>query len=1387
MRPFTIVSGRQRWLESATLIRRGNLCACCSDMKSREIPAAMRNASSFSLRKDDSKPKLEDGQSDTSSSGTEKRANWNSKSDVVGMTKARKLDLNPKRKLRFQKLIESKPPPPPLKLSTAGKGTPFDDVLEMKWYLNYVGESEYTLRRCAAYGLQARDVRIYMPKFLDALMDDELPYLRRNTVLLALKRNISMDSYVIPGFFRYAADHMPSIPQPLASFIEVCDVTNLETFYPGIAAASNEQKKAEGWKYILHVDTVGLMRGIVKMLVRMLSSQNAIFVASHSRTAAYAARYAKRLLDAARVHGDDSQPHLYLWTEEKIEHFGGEYAPIDRTLYRNAVIFTTVDMVGHMTKLHRQRLYDLEQGPTESFDPWFDVVALDDFDLAADPADGWKMSSALMSIPGKEVHVYCDENVAKIVQSTLDHFGAKSERKVGFRPRELVPTLLASSPTKRLKPGDCIIMFSRAKPRQIAGEIFKLKEQIERQTSFTCAVVYPGLPAGVQSSEIRQFNKQKRQILILHPDCVGIHGEVTVRRVIFSSFIETRGREFFEEATSEWLNPQRINGENKSEPLPAPTVKQVVPSEFTMVTSADQRKTHKTSRALRTRAVQGVLWKLRRTSLRLLGYFRGRKSTRRLIAVMNNEEIDIVKRIAEMSPPPSASLHWLPSIEHFQVISQYIPDRDVEQILMYMRIMSNDHVISSLRLLQMPHKHKVLDGVVLTPQLQRSYSENIKLQFSVLERYIMMRAPGIWTIEAAHPLSKLFSKIVEAILLYGSVGASWNSALSSRTGLNVEVLDNSETRLSLLYAAMKSYAWMSAFLPQVFPDFMSAYEKMSMIRKSFRAHLSNSGTRGETVARLSEDPTVPAINKFINEKANIVQNKEMERISKELGIQGAKLARDDDTDVFKGFAEQARRGTPSQSNSSSVNLDMDAISRLIRAGGKKKPTLAARMAVISKEQATKVNAWIQQLAQMGQSFRGKVESFKAEHEKFLQGQTDVDDDLANIFDDKAIKRDLKEDMRDLTRLAQSSVKLGDDEDDSISSALDEALSAGMQLIAKSEFKTPVPAVTEIPKVETAVDSLPVEGRLFDHVDIEVRSLNNRDLFETPVTEVPDQETRDELLEEDEVVEDRGTRSVQEIITDALEFVRPGDGGSLLKEAVEVKNEVREGAIEYAEIEDYEDDFEEEQNDTDTDDETLLDAVLSGLGFDSATERAKIAMSIADMTLGTTTPRTQPYVTWKDIAHTFLGSSANVRQNIPLTVATVQLYSESVDQVMKGKVAPIDLNAHMTDLKVASKRVMEGGKQITSVKDLLDIIAEDHLFRATHSARSFFGRQGRMDDFVVLERQSAQGQIDNDIPSLMDVLRSEQKGQRANLLLPMSWRMQVAIPSQSQQEYSEISE
>ena len=69
---------------------------------------------------------------------------------------------------------------------------------------------------------------------------------------------------------------------------------------------------------------------------------------------------------------------------------------------------------------------------------------------------------------------------------------------------------------KRLRPGDCLVSFSR-------GEIFKLRQEVEKATKRSCAVIYGGLPPATRVQQAQLFNDPKSSCdLLVASDAIGM-------------------------------------------------------------------------------------------------------------------------------------------------------------------------------------------------------------------------------------------------------------------------------------------------------------------------------------------------------------------------------------------------------------------------------------------------------------------------------------------------------------------------------------------------------------------------------------------------------------------------------------------------------------------------------------------------------------------------------------------------------------------------------------------------------------------------------------------------------------------------------------------------
>ncbi|KAG6604507.1 putative secreted RxLR effector protein [Phytophthora cinnamomi] len=160
--------------------------------------------------------------------------------------------------------------------------------------------------------------------------------------------------------------------------------------------------------------------------------------------------------------------------------------------------------------------------------PW-DVAVIDEIQLIGDPQRGWAWTRALFGLQAKEIHV-CGSGeavhlVRKFAETTGDDFELRSyERR---SPLEISTTHLNNY--SNIRPGDCVVAFSRR-------DIFQIKRDIEIKTGQKCCIIYGQLPPETRSQQARLFNDRNNDFNILvASDAVGMGLNLNIRRVVFAT------------------------------------------------------------------------------------------------------------------------------------------------------------------------------------------------------------------------------------------------------------------------------------------------------------------------------------------------------------------------------------------------------------------------------------------------------------------------------------------------------------------------------------------------------------------------------------------------------------------------------------------------------------------------------------------------------------------------------------------------------------------------------------------------------------------------------------------------------------------------------------
>jgi len=167
-----------------------------------------------------------------------------------------------------------------------------------------------------------------------------------------------------------------------------------------------------------------------------------------------------------------------------------------------------------------------------------DVAIIDEIQMIGDKTRGFAWTRALLGIPASEIHVCGDASAVELVKWLADQMNEEFELKTydRFTPLVVEPKGLKQKSYSFVRPGDCIVAFSRA-------DIFAIKEALEISTQFKAAVIYGALPPEVRRRQARLFNDPESEYnIMVASDAVGMGLNLNIGRIIFHSLHKREGR-----------------------------------------------------------------------------------------------------------------------------------------------------------------------------------------------------------------------------------------------------------------------------------------------------------------------------------------------------------------------------------------------------------------------------------------------------------------------------------------------------------------------------------------------------------------------------------------------------------------------------------------------------------------------------------------------------------------------------------------------------------------------------------------------------------------------------------------------------------------------------
>lgn len=179
----------------------------------------------------------------------------------------------------------------------------------------------------------------------------------------------------------------------------------------------------------------------------------------------------------------------------------------------------------------------------------YDVAVIDEIQMVADQQRGYAWTRALHGLRAREIHVCGGIEASSIVRAFAADIGDDFELREYKRLSSLVPqeTSLRGDYSK-IRPGDCVVAFSRA-------DIFSIKREIERLTPYKCCMIYGQLPPETRSTQARLFNENDSGFdVLVASDAIGMGLNLNIRRIIFHSVVKRGGAN----EGSYWVDPSAV-------------------------------------------------------------------------------------------------------------------------------------------------------------------------------------------------------------------------------------------------------------------------------------------------------------------------------------------------------------------------------------------------------------------------------------------------------------------------------------------------------------------------------------------------------------------------------------------------------------------------------------------------------------------------------------------------------------------------------------------------------------------------------------------------------------------------------------------------------------
>ncbi|XP_062927568.1 ATP-dependent RNA helicase SUPV3L1, mitochondrial [Mobula hypostoma] len=161
----------------------------------------------------------------------------------------------------------------------------------------------------------------------------------------------------------------------------------------------------------------------------------------------------------------------------------------------------------------------------------YEIAVIDEIQMIRDPSRGWAWTRALLGLCAEEIHICGEAAAINLVMELMYDTGEEVEVETYERLTPLTVLDSALESLDNLRPGDCIVCFSKT-------DIYALSRQIEAR-GLECAVIYGSLPPGTKLAQAKKFNDPDDPCKIMvATDAIGMGLNLSIKRIIFNSLMK---------------------------------------------------------------------------------------------------------------------------------------------------------------------------------------------------------------------------------------------------------------------------------------------------------------------------------------------------------------------------------------------------------------------------------------------------------------------------------------------------------------------------------------------------------------------------------------------------------------------------------------------------------------------------------------------------------------------------------------------------------------------------------------------------------------------------------------------------------------------------------